>query len=76
MSVRLTAIIQCDVCGDEPDWKYPPEVQWDRFPLVDTSTAGEISAKALGMLTTKGWKVNVEPTVLVCSACRREGRTP
>jgi len=83
MSIMLTAHIQCDVCGNELDEKYPPMVTGDAFHEFDEEVIDDLERTALFDLKAKGWGYDPNSTrfdrwgvrqVLRCHECRHARR--
>lgn len=82
MSVKLQLFIQCDVCGRELDWKYPPEVLRSDTEISDTDL-DVLREGADTLLNDLGWGFDERPgtidkwgcpTRYRCAECRTEGR--
>lgn len=83
MSVKLVMFVQCDVCGNELDGQYPPEVlRHDyAFGVVDldnlrSQVDGQVKAK--GWAKTPGARLRMDrwgnPIRYRCHECRAERR--
>jgi len=83
MGMMIEARVQCDVCGDEVDEKYPPTVTAADLVELDIDTFFDLKQKILKAVKDKGWSYKPDREmfdkwhrriVLRCKACKEEVR--
>ena len=83
MSIMLIAHIQCDVCGNELDEQYPPQIIGKAFHEFDPEAMHDLENTARKDLSAKSW--GYDPTsertdawgyrvTLRCHECRHARR--
>ena len=83
MGMMIEARVQCDVCGDEVDEKYPPMVNAADLVELDNETFHDLKKSILKAVKDRGWTYAPDSPVfdrwhrrivLRCKACKEEVR--